>query len=123
MLNSGKLGQGKQALMRYKQLRAADQQGREQNLRNPEVGIFAGQLKQAFAKAPSDFISKALQGRNGGINFYGMMSWYKYQVEKGTAPSEAYFQTLQKFAPQSKDAAKARLDRIQELRAKRLGGE
>lgn len=122
LLNSGKLGTGKKALMRFNQLRAAAHAGERQNTQNPNVAIYAGQLKQNFGKAPTGLLAQSLQG---GLqaNITGMMGWYMAEVRKGTDPAQAYFDTVQKFAPKSKVAADERNKRIQELRAKRLMGQ
>ena len=120
-LNSGELGTGKKALARFRMLRAAARAGEQENLKNPDVAAYAGLLRQKFGKAPTDLVSKALAG--GQTNFYGMIAFYKSEVAKGTAPADAYSQAIQKFAPKSKDAAELRVQRIQELRAKRLGGQ
>jgi murein DD-endopeptidase MepM/ murein hydrolase activator NlpD len=120
-LNSGQLGSGKKALARYRMLRAADNEGQQQNLKNPEVATYAGQLRQKFGKAPTTFLEKSLGG--GNVNFYGMIAFYKSEVSRGTPPSQAYFDAIQKFAPKSQDAAQLRVQRIQELRAKRLAGQ
>jgi hypothetical protein len=120
LLNSGQLGTGKKALARYRLLRASETEGEQQNLRNPEVAVYAGQLRQKFAKPPTGFLEKSLAG-GSGVNFYGMIAFYKSEVGRGTPPSQAYFDAIQKFAPKSQDAAQLRVQRIQELRAKRLG--
>lgn len=124
LYNSGQLGPvgSKAALGWYRQLRASARAGEQENLKNPEVGIYAGQLKQKFGKAPTTFLEKSLAGGNQ-VNFYGMMGWYRSEVAKGKSPVEAYRDAIEKFAPKSKDAAAERVARIQELRAKRLGGQ
>jgi hypothetical protein len=64
-------------------------------------------------------LEKSLQG--GGINFYGMIAWYRSKVASGSRPEDAYYETIQKFAPKSPDAVEARRRRIGQLQAKRLG--
>jgi hypothetical protein len=120
LLNSGQLGTGKFALANYRMLRAAARAGEQENLRRPEVATYAFQLKQKFGKAPTSFLEKSLAGGDK-TNFGGMIAFYRSEVAKGTAPADAYNQAIQKFAPTSKDAQQLRLQRIQELRAKRLG--
>jgi hypothetical protein len=120
LLTSGQLGTGKAALANYRMLRAAARAGEQENLHRPEVATYAFQLKQKFGKAPSSFLEKSMAGGDK-TNFGGMIAFYRSEVAKGTSPADAYAQTVQKFAPTSKDAQQLRLQRIQELRAKRLG--
>lgn len=121
LYNSGKLGTGKQALMRYRQLRAAQRAGEQENLRNPEVGQYAGFLKMRFGvKGAQTFLEKSLAGKDQ-VNFTGMMTFYRSAVGKGTPPAQAYTDTILKFAPNAPDAAGiARRRQIEALRARRL---
>jgi murein DD-endopeptidase MepM/ murein hydrolase activator NlpD len=122
LLHSGQLGTGTFALSNYRALRAAARAGEQENLRRPEVAAAAGRLKQKFGKTATDILSQAYAGGNK-VNFPGMIAYFRDQVAKGVDPNEAEYQAEQKFAPKSKDAAIMRVQRIQELRAKRLAGQ
>jgi hypothetical protein len=65
LLNSGKLGQGKKALMRFIVSSALPPRGRAREPPNPEVGVYAGQLKQKFGKAPRRASSRSPARRAG----------------------------------------------------------
>lgn len=121
LFNSGQLGTGKQAISRYRQLRASARAGEQENLRNPDVAKYAGYLKIRFGTKSTNILSQAMQGA-GQVNFVGMVGYYRAKIGEGKPPAEAYNETLLKFAPNSPDVVAVRQREIERLRAKRLGG-
>jgi murein DD-endopeptidase MepM/ murein hydrolase activator NlpD len=119
LLTSGQLGTGKTGLANYRMLRAAARAGEQENLKNPDVALYAGKLKNNFGKPATGLVAKALSG--GDANFVGIIGLYRSEVAKGTEPAQAYYDVVQKFQPKSKEATALRQQRILELRAKRLG--
>jgi hypothetical protein len=124
LFRAGKLGPpGKKALSRYRQLQAAEREGEQRNRDKPEYGQYLGRLKIEYGgQQASPFLAPQFQQGSSHVNFYGMTAFYKSRVSKGMEPEEAYLATIDRFGP-PKDAAAARRQLLEELRAKKAASD
>jgi hypothetical protein len=120
LYQGGKLGVGKKATARYRQLVAARHAGEAENLKKPEVAMYVGQLKKEFGTKPRTLLESALRPGDGS-NWLGVLSLYRSKVAAGEPADKAYQETRDKFAKKPTDPMAEKRKRIAQLQAQRLG--
>jgi hypothetical protein len=134
---SGALGTGKKSVARLRTLRAAAKQGEQIVLSQPDVQTWAARLKQNFGikQLPSgpgaqvDPLGFSLGRPNPAydpVAYAAMQAAYLGNVKGGMDPAAAYIKAVAEFGPKTGAGAtltaKARQDRIAELKARQNGG-
>jgi hypothetical protein len=106
-------------------LRAAARQGEQVRLADPETAKYA-EFIDHYYKPPKAGSSKVQQALNGDAAAPqdprpAMLAEYKKLIKSGEPPQSAYIASIAKYGPDDERRKKARLRRVQELRAKQQG--